>query len=128
MEQIVIDDPRSTTGLETLETSGYADDISEFINASAENLKTIKIIFNEFFLLSGLELNQSKTTVIPVAAPDNQDFKIEVLRAGFNCESEFTVLGLLIDNKLEKLHRNIDKIITKMNNISNFWDKIHMSQ
>jgi len=127
LERIVIDDPRSTTGLETLETSGYADDISEFINASAENLVTIKTIFNEFFLLSGLELNQSKTTLIPVAAADNQDFKIEVLRAGFNCDSEFTVLGFLIDNKLEKLHRNIDKITTKMNNISNFWDKIHMS-
>ena len=127
LERIVIDDPRSTTGLETLETSGYADDISEFVNASAENLETIKLIFNEFFLLSGLELNKSKTTVIPVAAADNQDFKLKVLRAGFNCESEFTVLGFLIDNKLEKLHRNIDKITTKMSNIANFWDKIHMS-
>ena len=127
LERIIINDPRSSTGPETLETSGYADDITEFINASSHNLEYIKTIFNEFFLLSGLELNQSKTTVIPVASADNPTFRQEIVDAGFKCDNDFTVLGFYIDNKLEKLHNNIDKIITKMTNIANFWDKIHMS-
>lgn len=127
LEKVIISDPRSSVGPETLETSGYADDITTFIDASAHNLEMLKTLFNEFFLLSGLELNHTKTTVIPVATADNDVFRQDIAHAGFNCDNSFQVMGFEIDNKLINLHVNIDNIFIKMGKIANFWDKIHMS-
>jgi hypothetical protein len=76
--------------------NAYADDITEMILGSSENLIHLKNIFSFFSRLSGLELNVNKTTVIPVAASNTQEFKQEILNIGFDCDESFTVLGFKI--------------------------------
>ena len=115
IERIAINKPltnRTNTEEKLLHTS-YADDLTEFIHATRENLNTFKIIFNRFSLLSGLQLNLEKTTVIPIAAADNITFRMHVLDLGFGLENEFTVLGFKIDNKLIHLRENVVKIKQK---------------
>ena len=85
------------------------------------------MIFNRFSLLSGLQLNLEKTTVIPIAAADNINFRMHVLDLGFGLENEFTVLGFKIDNKLFRLRENIVKIKQKMTAQADFWKKFKMT-
>ena len=129
IERITINKPltnRTNTEEKLLHTS-YADDLTEFIHATRENLNTFKMIFNRFSLLSGLQLNLEKTTVIPIAAADNINFRMHVLDLGFGLENEFTVLGFKIDNKLFRLRENIVKIKQKMTAQADFWKKFKMT-
>ena len=128
IERIAINKPltnRTNTEEKLLHTS-YADDLTEFIHATRENLNTFKIIFNRFSLLSGLQLNLEKTTVIPIAAADNITFRMHVLDLGFGLENEFTVLEFKIDNKLTLLRENIVKIKQKMTAQADFWKKFKL--
>lgn len=127
LQKVAIPNPSLPLGTEKLECNAYADDITEMIEANAENLNYLKTIFNNFFALSGLQLNVDKTTIIPCAAADTAEFRLDIINAGFACEDSFTVLGFFIDNKLQQLHKNIDKIKFKMSNIANFWGKVPMS-
>ena len=126
LKKVIIPNPSYRHGSETLGVNAYADDITEMILGSSENLIYLKNIFS-FSRLSGLELNVDKTTVIPVAASNTQDFKQEIRNIGFDCDESFTVLGFKIDNKLGRLHENVDNIKFKMSNISNFWSKVPMT-
>ena len=85
------------------------------------------MIFNRFSLLSGLQLNLERTTVIPIPAADNINFRMHVLDLGFGLENEFTVLGFKIDNKLFRLRENIVKIKQKMTAQADFWKKFKMT-
>ena len=127
LKKVIIPNPSYRHGSETLGVNAYADDITEMILGSSENLVYLKNIFSFFSRLSGLELNVDKTTVIPVAASNTQDFKQEIRNIGFDCDESFTVLGFKIDNKLSRLHENVDNIKFKMSNISNFWSKVPMT-
>ena len=59
IERITINKPiaNHTVVEEKLSHSSYADDLTEFIHATKDNLNTFKIVFNRFSLLSGLQLN-----------------------------------------------------------------------
>ena len=127
LRKVTIPNRTLPLGSEVLEVNAYADDITEMILATRDNLLYLKSIFNSFFILSGLQLNVDKTTVIPVASADTQAFRQDILDTGFAYDTKFTVLGFDIDNKLSLLHKNIDKIKFKMANISNFWSKVPMS-
>ena len=124
LKKVIVPNISHRHGSETLGVNAYADDITEMILGSSENLIHLKNIFSFFSRLSGLELNVDKTTVIPVAASNTQDFKQEIRNIGFDCDESFTVLGFKIDNKLSRLHENVDNIKFKMSNISNFWSKV----
>ena len=127
LKKVIVPNPSYRHGSETLGVNAYADDITEMILGTSENLSYLKNIFSFFSRLSGLELNVDKTTVIPVAASNTQDFKQPILDIGFDCDDSFTVLGFKIYNKLSKLHENVDNIKYKMSNISNFWSKVPMT-
>ena len=127
LERIEISTPihnRQTTHYETLKHVSYADDLTDFISASRNNLKNLKIIFNNFYLLSGLRMNLAKTSIVPVAAARlNQDFCDAITEEGFILSNSFTVLGYKIDNQLKELRQNIKTILSKMERISSFWSK-----
>ena len=129
IERITINKPiaNQTFVEEKLSHSSYADDLTEFIHATKDNLNTFKIVFNRFSLLSGLQLNLEKTTVIPIAAAANNNFRMNALNLGFGLDNEFTVLGFKIDNKLTRLRENIVKIKQKMTAQADFWKKFKMT-
>ena len=70
--------------------------------------------------LSGLQCNIEKTMVIPVGEITDLSLK---LCEDINLEwaSEFKILGVNIDNKLEKLHSNIENCTRKVRVIINKW-------
>jgi len=129
IERVTINKPTTANTYvnEKLIHTSYADDLTEFIQATKENLVNFKNVFNRFSLLSGLQLNLEKTTVIPVAQADNNTFRTQVLESGFALDNIFTVLGFKIDNKLERLRENIVKIKQKMVAQADFWKKFKMT-
>ena len=74
-----------------------------------------------------MQLNLEKTTVIPIAAAANNNFRMNALNLGFGLDNEFTVLGFKIDNKLTRLRENIVKIKQKMIAQADFWKKFKMT-
>ena len=115
------------TNGETLEGVAFADDASEFIKATGQNLTNFKLILDDFFRMSCLGINVEKTTIISIAAGNNVDFIRYIGESGFSVDTKFKLLGYTIDNKLEKLHENIEYVIEKLTKISSFWSKFKLS-
>ena len=80
----------------------FADDMTCVIEETERNLLMMKHIFESFAELSGLEINEGKTKVIRIG--DNLDNIIPLTnKVKFKYEKSFKLLGVNIDNKLEKL-------------------------
>lgn len=126
IEKIVVFD-QTLMNNETLEGVAFADDASEFMKATLDNLKNFKIIIDDFFRISDLGVNLEKTAIVPLAQGDNGDFLNHVHNEGFIIERKFKLLGYLIDNNLKFLRENIQKIIDKLTNITTFWEKFKLS-
>ena len=127
IEKIEIPSRLFPTNRETLEGVAFADDASEFIKATGQNLSNFKLILDNFFRMTCLGINVEKTTIIPIAAGNNVDFIRSIEESGFSVDSKFKLLGYKIDNKLEKLHENIECVMEKLTKISSFWSKFKLS-
>ena len=75
------------------------------IEETEKNLLMMKKIFKRFADLSGLEINEGKTKVIRIGSKLN-DTKPLTNLVKFTYDTEFTLLGVNIDNKLQKLEEN----------------------
>ena len=81
---------------QTENTEGFADDTSFAGELTSDNVKYISTILDEFAQFSGLRCNFDKTLLIPVGAePASFD------HGRFTVATEFTLLGMKIDSKLE---------------------------
>ena len=80
----------------------------------------------DFHKLSGLQCNIDKTMVIPIGGITDPTIKI---CEDINLEwaSEFKILGFFIDNKLEKLHSNVENCTRKVRAIINKWRKYNLT-
>ena len=89
----------------------FADDLSGFLERDEKNLRNFARILVNFHKVSGLATNLDKTCVIPVG-----DFLIPNYCHDLKLkwESSFKVLGIVIDNRLEKLEANLDRIFDKV--------------
>jgi exonuclease III len=127
ISRISIPNPDIEGGSELLEMSGFADDVTDIIEATHENLINYKTILNDFFRISDLAINASKTSCIPISQAINDEFFQAIENEGFKRETSFKVLGFIIDNKLENLRINVINTIEKIKKIINFWDKFTIS-
>ena len=91
---------------------------------SKSSLDCLKNILNEFAKISGLHANLQKTVLIPIGTEENVEFLNDT---GMIVSNTFTLLGCVIDNKLEKLHDNFEKVIAKMLNVVNFWHRFNLT-
>ena len=85
----------------------FADDTSIFMERKEEYLRNTMKYIKTFAKISGLHCNISKTKVIPIG-----DFNLENKLCpdiNLDWEEDFTLLGFYIDNKLEKLGKNLEK-------------------
>ena len=112
---------------DTLEGIAFADDASEFMLATPNNLINFKSILNDFFRISDLGVNLEKTAIVPLAQGNNEDFLSSIRDEGFVIETKFKLLGYIIDNKLEYLRENVLKVLDKLTNICSFWNKFNLS-
>ena len=65
----------------------------------------MKKIFESFADLSGLEINEGKTKVVRISSKLD-DTKPLTNLVKFTYDTEFTLLGVNINNKLQKLEEN----------------------
>ena len=106
-----------TYGTKEDRANTYADDTTFFMLRTENNLRNTMKILNDFSSLSGLQCNIEKTKCIPVGGNNNKicpDINLE-------WASSFTLLGLDVDQKLEKLGENFKRIHAKCKTIINSW-------
>ena len=89
----------------------FADDLSGLLERDEKNLRNFARILVNFHKVSELATNLDKNCVIPVG-----DFSIPNYCHDLKLkwESSFKVLGIVIDNRLEKLQANLDRIFDKV--------------
>ena len=87
----------------------------------------MKRIFKDFAELSGLEINGGKTKVIRIG--DKLDNTIPMTnKVKFKYEKSFKLLGVNIDNKLEKLADNFEIRKNKIRQKIAIWRKLNLSE
>jgi len=100
----------------------YADDLTVLFKYSDEGLSTILDIMKNFELTTGLGMNKKKTNLM---ITNTQQYQGEV--RGITLCDEVTVLGIVIDRKLEKIQQNWDKAIIKTKKLIQFWRNFNLS-
>jgi hypothetical protein len=113
-----------TVGTYTRKIRAYADDANLIVKLTYENLLRIKIILEEFGLLSGLVCNVEKTVQMAVGNDTVIDERIANL--GLNIEQKVTILGLTFDGK-GNFESNFEKIREKISKQITFWKPFNLS-
>ena len=98
----------------------YADDTTFFFLRTENNLRYTMKTLNDFATLSGLQCNIEKTKCIPIGGNCDLNDKI-CPDIKLEWESTFTILGLEVDQKLEKLGNNFIRLHSKCKTIINSW-------
>ena len=97
------------------------------IEETERNLLMMKRIFEDFAELSGLEINEGKTKVIRIG--DKLDNTIPLTnKVKFKYEKTFKLLGVNIDNKLQKLADNFEIRKNKIRQKIAIWRKLNLSE
>ena len=104
--------------------SGFADDCTLFLERSEQNLRNCINILNDFWQISGLKCNVSKTKVIPVGNFETGGLCDDL---GLTWDDNFTILGIDIDNKLKCLDDNFTRINKKVRGIISRWTGYNLS-
>ena len=86
----------------------------------------MKRIFESFADLSGLEINEGKTKVIRIGSKLD-DTKPLTNLVKFTYDTEFTLLGVNIDNKLQKLEENFVERKKKIRKKIAIWRKLKLT-
>ena len=98
----------------------YADDCSIFLPPEEENLRNTLNILSSFFKLSGLKISVSKTKAIWFGAGCN--FTHRLCRdIPLVWDTEFRLLGIDFDAKLEKMENNFDSKLDEIRKLLNCW-------
>ena len=100
--------------------SMYADDLTIFLSYSDDELRKAIKILRDFYRLSGLEINLSKTQVVVFGKIPNGNL---VLCNDLNLtwHPVFKLLGIIFDCKLENMYVNYEKAMDKIRAAMNNW-------
>ncbi len=103
----------------------YADDANTLLKFELETLSKLKKVLHDFGLLSGLECNVNKTTLLQVgdASPISQ----EIVDLGFAVVNEVTVLGLRISGPGADFGGSLNKICEKLQSQVLHWSRFNLS-
>jgi exonuclease III len=112
---------------ETSKNESLADDNTTIMLATVEGLQEIKNNLSDFGKMSGLECNFDKTHLMPIGTDLPQNVLNTAKDLGFNIVPEICLLGMQIDNRLEKLNDNFKKVIDKVVSLISFWERFKLS-
>jgi hypothetical protein len=90
--------------------SAFADDTDSALDRSAKNLGYVKTILEEFGIMSGLETNVEKTSLMPIGCLD-EILSDDLINLGFKIVTEIKCLGVRINNKASNLEAHFDGTI-----------------
>ena len=107
-------------------TSAFADDTNGGFLRTAENLERVKNILLDFGLMSGLETNVDKTTLMPIGQLD-VPVPAEILDLGFKVVDKIKCLGLEINNTASDLSSHFDHTLGKIRQLIGLWSRFNLS-
>jgi len=117
-----MDEYENMLGGESCVCECYADDLTVLFKYSNEGLSTALEIMKNFELTTGHGMNKKKTNLMITNSVQNHG---EV--KGITLCDKVTVLGIVIDRKLEKIQQNWDKAIVKTKQLIQFWCNFNLS-
>jgi hypothetical protein len=98
--------------------SAYADDANMLIKLDFDTLSRIKVILEQFGIISGLRCNVEKTNLLPIG--ENIIIDDRIYDLGFNIVDSLTVLGLEIDSN-GATEKNFSRIAEKIKSLIANW-------
>jgi hypothetical protein len=106
----------------------YADDLTVIFKWTSENLRRIIDVIGEFGGLTGLTINVKKTQLM-IVGKDQEDEMFQEGREihGIKIVGKVTVLGVIIDRKLQTLETNWEGVKNKMGNLARYWGQFNIS-
>jgi hypothetical protein len=110
--------------IEVITAEAYADDLTVIFRMSNESVERILLVLKEFFRVTGLELNEDKTQLMVVGT---ERWIVGEVIHGISVVDTVTLLGMVIDRKLERLDSNWDKVIVTMRNLCRYWSNFGLS-
>ena len=117
-----------TIAKEEARAETYADETTIIIKRNEENLRTLIRIIQDFSKLSGLQANLKKTSVTPIGGNFSIEKEDQICQdLKLDWKKEFTLLGILIDGELKKIHQNFEAKIIKAKTIITNWKNRPMS-
>ena len=108
-------------------SSGFADDINNFLEPTSTGLQECYNILNKFSQTSNLKINVNKTKIVFTGGIPTLDFISKAEELGFSFSNDFTVLGLSLKKDLSDTDQIWDKILNKVCKIRNFWNLFHLT-
>jgi exonuclease III len=104
----------------------FADDATLLARANREAALAVKRILTLFFVISGLECNFEKSTIMFFGFPGNlvPDWAEEV---GFKVVAKTKILGCEIESDLSKLTDNFDTTLKRIRDLKLFWSRFNLS-
>jgi hypothetical protein len=96
----------------------YADDLTVLFKFSIHAMNTIMGVMQEFYLISGLEVNKSKTQLMVTGCDMIQ---VGMVINNIEVVEKVTLLGIEIDRRLTRIESNWEKCIGKITRLCNFW-------
>jgi hypothetical protein len=106
--------------------SAFADDTDGALERSSENLTYVKLILRDFGIMSGLETNVEKTTLMPIGCLD-EILPDDVINLGFKIVTEIKCLGVCINNRASNLTSHFDGTIRKVRQLIGSWERYNLS-
>ncbi len=104
----------------------FADDANGGLKRTEGNLRAVKDILHDFGVISGLETNVEKTTVMPGGCL-NDPIQDGILNLGFEIVDSIKCLGLVINNRASDLESNFDTITEKIRKLTVHWGRFNLS-
>ena len=107
--------------------SQYADDTMIILDGSEKSLKATMLVLEEFYKMSGLKINQSKTQIVWIGSKKySEDRLCPDLK--FQWTTNFKLLGIYYDVDLAKITKlNYDKKLVKIKTIIEQWKKRNLT-
>jgi hypothetical protein len=104
----------------------FADDSNGAFKRSRENLELVKNVLLDFGVISGLETNVEKTTLMPIGLLD-EPLPQDILDLGFEIVSEIKCLGLVINNRASNLENHFNGTARKIGQLIGSWERYNLS-
>jgi hypothetical protein len=99
-------------------SESYADDLTVLFKFCAHAMDVIMDVMRDFYRISGLEVNKSKTQLMVTGC--------DMVQAGTVIDNievveKVTLLGIEIDRKITRIDTNWEKCLGKITRLCNFW-------
>jgi hypothetical protein len=103
----------------------YADDANMLVKMDVPTLTRLRTILDDFGILSGLECNVEKTTLLQVGV--DSPIPREIAALGFSVVETVTILGLKIVGNGADTMDSLNEIQTKIEKQVRHWSRFHLS-